>query len=67
MPDKKQQKKKLSEALVSVNLALQSVNANPDLARLAQGERDRLQQAIADTGRATQNRPQDRDTSRPPQ
>src|SRR5215468_5048984 len=38
MPDKKQQKKKFSEALVSVNLALQYVNANPDLARLAQVE-----------------------------
>jgi tetratricopeptide (TPR) repeat protein len=63
MPDKKQQKKKFSEALVSVNLVLQYVNANPDLARLAQGERNRLQQAIADTGRATQNRSQE--TSRP--
>lgn len=41
--DKVQQQKKYIEALASVNQALQYSNSNPDLSRLAQGERERLQ------------------------
>lgn len=41
--DKQQQQKKYVEALASVNQALQYTASNPDLGRLAQGERDRLQ------------------------
>jgi len=41
--DKDQQQKKYIEALASVNQALQYTASNPDLGRLAQGERDRLQ------------------------
>jgi hypothetical protein len=43
MADKHEQQKKYVEALASVNQALQYTASNPDLGRLAQGERDRLQ------------------------
>lgn len=41
--DKDQQQKKYVEALASVNQAIQYTGSNPDLGRLAQGERERLQ------------------------
>ena len=68
MADKQQQKNKYLEALGSVNQALQYSGSNPDLARLAQGERERLQQLAVnpESGRATQSRPQE-NSSRPPQ
>lgn len=67
-PDKQQQKKKYMEALGSVTQALQYASSNPDLKRLAEGERDRLRQLIAnaESGRAAQSRTQE-DTTRPPQ
>jgi hypothetical protein len=43
MTDKQEQQKKYVEALASVNQALRYTASNPDLARLAQGERERLQ------------------------
>jgi len=43
MADKQEQQKKYVEALASVNLALQYTASNPDLGKLAQGERERLQ------------------------
>jgi len=41
--DRNQQQKEYVEALTSVNQALKYTASNPDLGRLAQGERDRLQ------------------------
>lgn len=43
MADKHEQQKKYVEALASVNQALQYTASNPDLGKLAQGERERLQ------------------------
>jgi tetratricopeptide (TPR) repeat protein len=67
MANPQQQKKKYIEAMGSVNQAVQYAVNNPDLARLAQGERDRLQQLVgnAESGRSSSGRPQE--TSRPPQ
>lgn len=45
--DKAQQQKKYAEALASVNQALQYTHSNPDLSRLAQGERERLQKLVS--------------------
>lgn len=59
--DKVQQQKKYIEALASVNQALQYSNSNPDLNRLAQGERERLQKL------ASASAPVTRETGRPPQ
>jgi hypothetical protein len=68
MADKQQQKKKYLDALGSVNQALQYAASNLDLARLAQEERERLQQLAGSTesGRSSPNRPQE-NPSRPPQ
>lgn len=44
MTDKQQQRKKYTDALTSVNQALQFTSANPDLGKLAAAERDRLVQ-----------------------
>ncbi|HEY6967988.1 MAG TPA: hypothetical protein VJA94_02195 [Candidatus Angelobacter sp.] len=41
--DRTQQQKKYLEALASVNAALQFTGSNPELGKLAQGERERLQ------------------------
>ena len=43
MADKREQQKKYVEALSSVNQALQYTGSNADLAKLAQGEHERLQ------------------------
>jgi tetratricopeptide (TPR) repeat protein len=59
--DKDQQRKKYIEALASVNQALQYTGSNPDLGRLAKGERDRLQKL------ASVSMPVTGDTGKPPQ
>lgn len=59
--DKAQQQKKYVEALASVNQALQYTNSNPDLSRLAQGERERLQKL------ASVSMPTPGDSGKPPQ
>lgn len=59
--DKEQQQRKYVEALASVNQALQYTNSNPDLSRLAQGERERLQKL------ASVSAPTPGDSGRPPQ
>jgi tetratricopeptide (TPR) repeat protein len=52
MTEPQQRKKKYGEALASVNQALQYIGANPDLGKLAQGERERLEQLMARAGSA---------------
>lgn len=47
--DKDQQQKKYMEALASVNQALQYTASNPDLGRLARGERERLEKLTGST------------------
>lgn len=59
--DKQQQQKKYVEALASVNQALQYSSSNPDLGRLAQGERERLQKLASASTSASG------DTTKPPQ
>jgi tetratricopeptide (TPR) repeat protein len=59
--DKDQQRKKYIEALASVNQALQYTGSNPDLGRLAKGERDRLQKLTSVSTPVTG------DTGKPPQ
>ena len=61
MADKHEQQKKYVDALASVNQALQYTASNPDLGRLASGERERLQKL------ASVSTPVPGETSKPPQ
>lgn len=56
--DKQQQQKKYVEALASVNQALQYTASNPDLGRLAQGERERLQKLASVSTPVSGGKPQ---------
>lgn len=60
MADKRQQQKKYVEALASVNQALRYTESNPDLGKLVQGERDRLQKlaSVSTPAPGEANKPQ---------